>query len=179
MPCAATVLANSTVYYKGNKEPWDWLVRQFIYILCSIFICFRMINSAGAAPPGRACSQPGAAAPGAALAGRGCSGARGLPGLLRPGSRFPSGAAACGWALRCRGLCPARRTTRGKAHSQPCSQARPSGKFCRHSLPFISIMYIHLDQPRENTVGFVFFLNASPPRAKHVQAHIKSHIKMD
>lgn len=50
MPCAATVLANSTVYYKGNKEPWDWLVRQFIYILCSIFIYLRKINSAEAAP---------------------------------------------------------------------------------------------------------------------------------
>lgn len=50
MPCAATALANSTVYYKGNKEPWDWLVRQFIYISCSIFIYLKMINSAEAPP---------------------------------------------------------------------------------------------------------------------------------
>lgn len=72
MPRAATVLANSAVYYKGNKEPWDWLVRQFIYILRSIFIYFKMINSAEAPPlPAECCSQPRAAAPGAAAAGRG------------------------------------------------------------------------------------------------------------
>lgn len=54
MPRAATALANSTVYYKGNKEPWDWLVRQFIYISCSIFIYFPTTSGAAAPPASRA-----------------------------------------------------------------------------------------------------------------------------
>lgn len=144
MPCAATVLANSTVYYKGNKEPWDWLVRQFIYILCSIFIYFKMINSAEAPPS----SQSAGFSPAQRLrarrwlAGRllgsrrGTGGRRHCPsgwgplarGLLCRGSRFPSGEAACGRPLHLRGLSPARRTRQRKAHSRLCSHAQPSSK---------------------------------------------------
>lgn len=172
MPCAATVLANSAVYYKGNKEPRDWLVRQFIYILCSIFIYFKMINSAEAPRSSQSAGFSLAQRLRARwwLAGRllcscrgGCAGGcRRCPsgwgplarGLLRRGSRFPSGKAAHGRPLHHRGLSPARRTTQGKARSRLCSHMRPSSKPCWRSLPFISIMYIHFGPPHRKFFGF-------------------------
>lgn len=165
MPCAATVLANSTVYYKGNKEPWDWLVRQFIYILCSIFIYFKKINSAEAPPSSQSagCSLAQRLQARRWLAGRllcsrgGCWRCLLGWGAPPPGFRVPSGEAACGWPLHHHGLFPARRTTQGKAHSRLCSHAQPPSKPCWRSLPFISIMYIHFGPPHHKHFFFFFF----------------------
>lgn len=40
MPCAATALANSSVYYTGNKEPWGLISTSICIYLAELLHLF-------------------------------------------------------------------------------------------------------------------------------------------